>query len=369
MARNPKTTVRSNPRKDRRFSIGDYEAEARPLGRGGMATVYRATAPSGRTVAIKELIPHLRSDRKMARRFRQEFDVVSRLRHANIVRFEEFVVANDTHNIVMEYVDGTSLRDVLKRTRRLEAPLMAGLGHQLASAVHAIHGEGVLHRDLKPGNVLFAADGTLKLTDFGIAHQEGTRLTATGMVLGSPAYMSPEQLSGKRDAVDARTDVYALGVMLYECVEGADPFRVPAHEDLLSVLNRKRETQPRPMKHCGDPGFEALLLQCLRVDPAERPADMGEVARRLAGIAEQGAGSGTPAPGGRALGKQLMEIGAAPKRKPARRKAVARGKVPRATTTGSIVRLKERRAFIWICLAAAAALAAAAFLLGDGIGG
>ena len=364
-----KTTVRDPKPADKRgrtLSIAQYTADARPLGKGGMATVYRATAPDGAVVAIKELMAHLRSDRKMVQRFRQEFEVVSKLDHPNVVRFLDYVRANDTYNIVMEFVDGVSLRQVLSKAKRLPPAHVAALGHALAQAVHAIHDEGVLHRDLKPGNILLGEDGSLKVGDFGIAHQEGTRMTATGMVLGSPAYMSPEQLAGQRDVIDVRTDVYALGVVLYECIEGLDPFRVPRHEDLLAVLHRKRETAPRPLKRCPDPDLAELLLQCLRVEPDERPADMAEVARRLALVAERGAdpeGRGTPAPSGRALGKALVEAGK-PRKAPARRKRskprVEDAPAPLHTTR---TLLRERRSAVWVVLVVAAALAAAAFLL------
>ena len=368
----PKTTIRDGSRtRSKVFAVGSYTAQTRPLGKGGMSTVYRAEDEAGRDVAIKELVPHLRSDRKMVQRFRQEFEVVSRLKHPNVVRFLDFVRANDTYNIVMEYVDGVSLRDVLGRARRLDPALVAGLGHQLAEAIGAVHAEGVLHRDIKPGNVLLSADGTVKLTDFGIALQEGTRMTVTGMVLGSPAYMSPEQLAGQRDAVNEQTDVYALGVVLYECIEGLDPLRVPRHEDLLAVLHRKRETEPKPMRRCDDEALRTLLLQCLAVDPAARPTGMEEVAKRLAEIADRGAGTGTPAPSGRALGRQLVALASKPKGKGKTDAAPAHkaSKPRRSSPSPTLARLREGRTVIWLTLAAAAALAVAAFVFGDAIMG
>jgi eukaryotic-like serine/threonine-protein kinase len=369
-----KTTVREpkpTGKRGRTIAIAQYTAEARPLGKGGMATVYRATGPDGEVVAIKELMVHLRSDRKMVRRFRQEYDVVSGLDHPNVVRFLDYIRANDTYNIIMEYVDGVSLRQVLSGAKRLDPALVAALGHQLAEAVHAFHGEGVLHRDIKPGNILLGADGSLKIGDFGIAIQEGTRMTATGMVLGSPAYMSPEQLAGQRDVIDVRTDVYALGVVLYECIEGLDPFRVPRHEDLLAVLHRKRETAPKPLKRCPDADLAALLLQCLAVEPDDRPADMGEVGSRLAVVAERGArtdAAGSPAPGGRALGKALLAAGKPVVKKPARKAATPRVEDAPDPVHTTRTLLRERRTSIWITLALAAALAAAAFLLSDSLG-
>ena len=349
----------------RTFAIGPYTAEMKPLGKGGMASVYRARGEDGREVAIKELLPHLRSDRQMVKRFRQEYDVVSRLAHPNIIRFTDFVVANGTHNIVMEYVDGLSLRQVLRRAKRLPPPLVAALGHQMAEVLRYVHGEEVLHRDIKPSNVLVGRDGVVKLTDFGIAHQAGTRMTATGVVLGSPTYMAPEQLAGKRDEVDARTDVYALAVVLYECIEGKDPFRIRAREDLLAVLHRKVETKPLPLKNVSDPALGEVLLACLAAEPADRLPGAAEVSSRLARIAE----AADDAPSGRALGRQLLALGEEPPKKGKSRKKATVG--PRESTARTVLdRLgrtlsvrQERRAFIWVTVAAAAVLGVVAFLL------
>ncbi len=365
MADSPAKTTRrkaASRKRTRTFTVGPYTAETRPLGKGGMASVYRALSEDGQVVAIKELMPHLRSDRRMVRRFRQEYEVVSRLDHPNIVRFLDYVAANGTYNIVMDYIDGASLRQVLRKVRRLEAPLVAALGYLLAETVRHVHDAEVLHRDLKPSNVLIGADGRIVLTDFGIAQQAGTRMTATGVVLGSPAYMAPEQLSGKPDAVGPRTDVYALGVVLYECLEGRDPFRIRAGEDLLAVLHRKVETQPLPIRHATDPDLAEVLQSCLRADPDERPASVAEIAPRLAAIAERSGG----VPGGNGLGLRLLEAAeekgaqARASRKKARR-GTARTVLDQVGRTLAVRR--ERRVFIWLSLAAAAALALTSFLL------
>ncbi len=408
MASDPTRTVRRGPRgkkRSRELSIGSYRADVKPLGKGGMSTVYRAVGETGECVAIKELLPHLRSDREMARRFRLEYEVVSRLDHPNIVRFIDFLEANGTYNIVMEFVDGVSLHDVLRKARRLGTARTAALGHLLAETLQVVHRAGVLHRDLKPGNVLIAGDGTIKLSDFGIAQEEGTRMTATGVVLGSPTYMAPEQLAGKRDAIDQRTDVYALGVMLYQCVEGLDPYRVKRREDLLAVLHRKSETAPRPLKHCTDEDLAALLLRCVDADPARRPADMAEMSAPLAAIAERGGDGGGRAPAGRALGRALLALARPASTGGDTRRSGAAGPAPGAGGRGGRVagaggrsgkvagaggrggrvaggggsradgpgdggaRRRDSRLAILATLALAAALAAAAFLLAGRLGG
>ncbi len=380
-----RTAKRATParRKPRTLAIGEYVAEAKPLGKGGMSTVYRAQAPNGDQVAVKELLAHLRADREMAKRFKQEHAVVCEFHHPNIVRFVDFISANGTYNIVMEYVDGISLHDVLRKVRRFEPALAAALGHLLAEALQYVHERGVLHRDLKPGNVLIAADGTIKLTDFGIAHQAGTRMTATGVVLGSPTYMAPEQLAGKRDDIGVRTDIYALGVLIYECIEGLDPFRVKKREDLLAVLHRKSEAAPKPMKRCADEALEALVRRCLATDPDERPADMAEVSAALAGIAENGADG--PPPGASALGRALLERAGfyeqaaaaaetratAVKKTPAKKPAKRGGKpaAPKAAEQTLIRRRQDRRMLFLLVIIATVVLMALAFLFNNGPAG
>ncbi len=376
MAADTKATVRATPPPGgtgKTFSVGDYTVESKPLGRGGMATVYRATGPDGRAVALKELQPHLARDREMKKRFRQEYDVVARLRHDHVVRFLDYLSANQTYYIAMEFVDGVSLRQVLrKRPGRIPTALAAGLGDVLARTVAHIHAQGVLHRDLKPGNVMFTSDGQIKLTDFGIAYREGTRMTATGVVLGSPTYMAPEQLSGDRDTIGERTDVYALGTLIYECIEGMDPFRVKPKEDLLAVLHRKVESAPRPLRHCDDEVLAEILLRCVRADARERPADMEELGRALA-VAAQELG----APTGSALGQAILrEAGLDPAgqeatRRERQRRAEAREPAPERPATDPPRPPAEaagggRRAAILGVIAVAVALAVVTFLLGRG---
>ena len=281
----PHTTKRVDlPVEDR---IGAYTVLGK-VGEGGMATVYRVKGPGGKVHALKELRPQREARREMERRFKQEFEVTANLSHRNIVEVRDFFAAQETLHLVMEWVDGPDLRDVLKFAGTLGDGILAYIGAEIASGLAAAHGQGVLHRDLKPENVLMNRRGQTKIADFGVARVTGTRLTATGIIVGSPAYMSPEQLAGvSGQRLAAASDVYSLGVMLYELGEGKDPLSLRKHEDLLTVLKAKREKRPRRMKRIADPDLQGLILECLEPEPEHRPVDMEIVARRLRRIARR----------------------------------------------------------------------------------
>jgi serine/threonine protein kinase len=203
----------------------------------------------------------------------------------------------------MEYLPGGSLTDRLEQTGPLDAKAAAKLVGTLAGAVQAAHGLGIVHRDLKPGNVLHDELGTPKVTDFGLAKRAGgSELTATQAVMGTPAYMAPEQARGETKFVGPQADVYSLGVILYECLTGTRPFEAP---DQLALLRKVAEEEPeRPGKRV--PGLprdvELICLKCLAKDPAERyptagalEVDLGRFAAgepvsvRAAGVAERAA--------------------------------------------------------------------------------
>lgn len=265
--------------------IGEYRVIDR-VGSGGMATVWRVRGPGGKIHALKEMRPQAEAKREMTRRFKQEFEVTARLAHRNIVGVRDFFAAQDTFHIVMEFVDGPDLRDVVRYGGLLDAGRLALVGAQIASGLAAAHAEGVLHRDLKPENILVTKRGQVKITDFGVARVTGTRLTATGIIVGSPAYMSPEQLAGvSGQKLSTAADVYSLGVMLYELGEGRDPLGLRKHEDLLVLLRTKRDKRPRPMRKIEHEGLQQLILSFLEPKNLDRPDDMERIARELRRIA------------------------------------------------------------------------------------
>lgn len=261
--------------------IGDYKLVGR-VGSGGMATVFKVKDEDGKTWALKEMRPQAEAHKEMTRRFRQEFEVTSRLDHRNIVGVHDFFPAQETLHIVMEFVDGVDLRTVLGYAGTLDDGRLARIGVDVAAGMSHAHVHGVLHRDLKPENILLNKRGQVKVVDFGVARVEGTRLTATGIIVGSPAYMSPEQLAGVggQDLTEA-ADVYSFGVVLYELAEDRDPLGLRKHEDLLTVLRVKREKTPRPFRRVQDPELQALILSCLASRPEDRPSSMEEIRKRL----------------------------------------------------------------------------------------
>src|SRR6202140_4884800 len=203
----------------------DRYEPVRLAARGGMAEVWLARdALLDRTVALKVLFTELSVDPNFVERFRREAQAAANLSHPNIVSIYDWGQAGHTYFIVMEYVEGRALSIVLREEGTLLADRAAAIGADVAAALGFAHRNGVIHRDVKPGNVLITADDHVKVTDFGIAMAVGTEdpLTQTGAVMGTATYFSPEQAQGL--PVDGRSDVYALGVVLYEMVTGVAPF-------------------------------------------------------------------------------------------------------------------------------------------------
>ncbi|MEP7285990.1 MAG: serine/threonine-protein kinase, partial [Chloroflexota bacterium] len=203
--------------------LGQYEI-TEIIGKGGMAVVYQARQPSmARDVAVKVISSELTNNTEFISRFEHEVRLIAHLQHAHILPVYDFGREDATIFLVMRLVDGGSM-DQMLRTGGLPIQQTARLLEQIASALTYAHGEGVVHRDLKPNNILIDKSGSPYLTDFGIAKliKNDAMLTATGMVMGTPSYMAPEQWRG--ESVDARTDIYALGCMLYEMLTGQLPF-------------------------------------------------------------------------------------------------------------------------------------------------
>jgi eukaryotic-like serine/threonine-protein kinase len=243
------------------------------LGVGGMARVYVASDRLlERQVAVKVLSPPYAQDPVFVERFRREARAAARLSHPNIVAVFDSGSDADEHYLVMEYVAGQSLAELLAGQGRLAPRRAAELAVEICAALAAAHAQGLVHRDVKPANVLVGEDGRVKVTDFGIVKAAATAtLTGTGVVLGTAAYLSPEQAQG--GPVDARSDLYSLGCVLYELLCGSPPFGSGADSPPVAVATRHVSEPPEPPSARSpqvDAGLDVVVLTALAKDPADR---------------------------------------------------------------------------------------------------
>src|SRR5437870_5825162 len=244
------------------------------VARGGMAEVFLARdLLLDRPVALKVLFPEFAADRSFVERVRREARAAANLNHPNIVSVYDWGEEDGTYFIVMEYVKGRSLRQLIRTEGPLHPQRVAEIGAEIASALAFAHQNGVIHRDVKPGNVVISPSGQVKVTDFGIARAAGNAqeaLTQTGAVMGTATYFSPEQAQGR--PIDPRSDVYALGIVLYEMLVGRPPFY---NENPVTVAYQHvQETPVPPSQRNPDvpPPLEAIVLKALAKNPANRYA-------------------------------------------------------------------------------------------------
>jgi eukaryotic-like serine/threonine-protein kinase len=247
-----------------------YRIEAR-IGAGGMAEVYRGIDPVlNRTVAIKVLLPQFARDTSFVERFRREAQAAARLNHPNIVGVFDTGADDGTQFIVMEFIEGRTLADFLEAGRRPTPAQAAEISQKICSALAAAHAQGVIHRDIKPGNVMVTRDGTVKVMDFGIARMTSGVETApqTSAVLGTASYLSPEQAQG--GPVDARTDIYSLGVVLYELLVGRPPFTGDSPVAIAYKQVNEAPIPPSQLNADVPPRLDAVVMRALSKNPANR---------------------------------------------------------------------------------------------------
>ena len=257
--------------------IGRYQI-LDEIASGGQGTVYRVFDPdTGQIVALKVLHAFLSKDSSYVERFRREASLASSIDHPNVVKIFEVGQDGDKHFMALEFLP-ESLARVIESGPQMPINATAQFGLEVADGLAAAHALGIVHRDVKPQNVLIGQDGTAKVTDFGIARSESlATMTATGAVMGTPHYMSPEQAQGER--ADARSDVYSLGCMVYQMLAGEVPF---TGETPLAVIRQQIEVQPRRLRERRKDvprSLEAVIDRAMAKDPKRRYQSAGEIAQ------------------------------------------------------------------------------------------
>jgi serine/threonine protein kinase len=250
-------------------TVGPYRIEDL-IGEGGMGYVYRALAPSGETVALKLVKPDLAKDSVFRRRFDREARTAARVGHPNVVPVVDTGEQDGIPYMAQQYITGGSLENKIERDQRLELPFVLDVCTQVAEGLDAMHAEGLIHRDVKPGNILLDETGKAYITDFGLMKdREASVLTRPGQALGSMDYMAPEQIRGEE--VTAQSDVYALGCVMCECLSGKPPFA--DRQGMRILWAHLQEDPPDPCAERPDVPQDVswAILRALEKEPEKRP--------------------------------------------------------------------------------------------------
>src|SRR3954466_4913972 len=259
------------------------------LGKGAMGRVYKAVDPTiGRTVALKTMrldVHGLETD-EMLRRFKNEARLAGVLNHGNIVTIYDAGEQEGLFYIAMEYIEGITLHGVLNERKTLSPEEIINITRQVCAGLDHAHHHGVIHRDVKPANIMLEPDGTAKIMDFGIA-KSGGGLTSTGQVLGTPNYMAPEQVRGH--VLDGRTDLFSFGVMLYEMTTGEKPFAGTNVTTIIYKIIHENPVPPRELDVTIHPGLDKVIMKALAKKPDERYQTGAELARDLQSYKSLGA--------------------------------------------------------------------------------
>ena len=320
-----------------------------------MAGVYLAHDDElDRPVAIKLLAGHLTDDPDLRERFVREAQVAARLSHPNIVQVFDAGEEDGRPFIVMEYVPGLTLGEVLESRGKLEPARTVDIALQVCGALELAHSSGLVHRDIKPQNLLLRDDGTVKIADFGIAWAaEATKLTQIGSVLGTAAYLAPEQATG--EPVTAAADIYSLGVVLYELLTGRTPYSFQSLAELVVKQREQPITAVREIEPGVPTALEAVVMRCLARNPDYRPASAAELAHELAAASPDPPTAPLPEPSG----QRATQVATVPRTTP--RRGFLRGYLARP--------LRGRSLLVMLAVVAAIAVAIGIAVVAAGNGG
>lgn len=263
-------------------TIGHYEI-VEEIGRGGMGVVYKAHEASlNRMVAIKVLGQHLAQDREYITRFQREAQAAAALNHPNIIQIYTIGEDSGRHYFAMEYVDGQSVQEMIRKQGRIPVSKAAEIVLEAAKGLAAAHDAGLIHRDIKPGNLMVDKNGIVKIADFGLALRpaDQTRITSSGLLMGTPGYLAPEQCLDR--TVDPRTDIYALGVSLFEMLTGKAPFTADSPAALIRKIVDGDTPDPTALAPDLDPELRRIVLKMMARDPDQRYQTCYQVAGELA---------------------------------------------------------------------------------------
>ncbi|MEZ0228077.1 MAG: protein kinase, partial [Planctomycetota bacterium] len=265
-------------------SFGPYEILSE-LGRGGMGVVYKARHPQlDQTIALKVLLAGDMASKTQVRRFQREAELAGKLKHPNIVAVHDAGTLDDRHYFTMDFIEGVPLNDRVK-ARDLSLRHAVEIARDLARALQHAHANGVIHRDVKPANIILDAEGRPHLTDFGLAREadaeESARLTREGAAVGTPFYMSPEQCRGNSSKIGPPTDVYSLGVVLFEMLTFEHPFKANAQVELSRKILTEPPPRPTKLEPAIDADVEAIVLKVMEKEPLDRYPDADALADDL----------------------------------------------------------------------------------------
>jgi len=259
--------------------LGKYRIIER-LSTGSASNIYLAEQKTlERQVVIKELMREFSINQKVIARFEQEARVISSLRYDSIIHIYDYWKKGNSYYIVMEYVPGKTLKDILSQIGCFPIDVGLIVFYEIAKALEYAHNRGIIHRDLKPANIIISDEGMLKLLDFGIAHVKETNLTTPGVILGTYSYMSPEQAIGTK--IDNRSDIFSLGIIMYELLTGERPFKKEGEREVTEKIIKEKPVPVRKLNPAIPRPVARIIKKCLKKNPKRRFHTMGQLKERL----------------------------------------------------------------------------------------